>query len=45
VYWRSNKTDKAIEYYNKAIALDPNGNTGANAKNMLRQISEGKKGF
>jgi tetratricopeptide (TPR) repeat protein len=42
-YWRLKKTDKAIEYYNKAITLDPNGVTGQNAKNMLKQI-EAEKG-
>jgi tetratricopeptide (TPR) repeat protein len=41
--WRSNKPDKAIEYYNKAIALDPNGVTGQNARNMLKQIEAEKK--
>lgn len=40
--WKANKIDKAIEYYNKAIELDPNGVTGANAKNMLQQIKAGK---
>lgn len=41
-YWKANKTDKAIEYYNKAIELDPNGNTGQHARNMLNQIKSGK---
>ena len=41
-YWKANKTDKAIEYYNKAIELDPNGATGENARNMLNQIKGGK---
>ena len=40
--WKANRIDKAIEYYNKAIELDPNGVTGANAKNMLQQIKAGK---
>jgi tetratricopeptide (TPR) repeat protein len=43
-YWNANNTDKAIEYYNKAIELDPDGPTGDNAKRMLKQIKE-KKGF
>ena len=43
-YWKSGKTDKAIEYYNKAIELDPNGATGDNARNMLKQI-KGQKAF
>jgi tetratricopeptide (TPR) repeat protein len=41
-YWKSGKTDKAIEYYNKAIELDPNGATGDNARNMLKQIKSQK---
>ncbi len=40
--WRSDQKEKAIEYYNKAIALDPTGVTGDNARNMLRQI-QGEK--
>ena len=43
-YWNANNTDKAIEYYNKAIELDPNGPTGDNARQILKQIKE-KKGF
>ena len=41
-HWRAGKSDKAIEYYNKAIELDPDGETGKNAKNMLNQIKSGK---
>lgn len=40
--WRAKQPEKAVEYYNKAIALDPNGSVGENARNMLRQIKEGK---
>jgi len=36
--WRANETDKAIEYYEKAIELDPTGVTGDNARRMLRRI-------
>lgn len=43
--WKAKKTDKAIEYYNKAIALDPNGETGANARQKLLEIEKEKKGF
>lgn len=39
--WKAGKTDKAIEYYNKAIALDPDGVTGANARGMLEQVKAG----
>jgi len=41
-FWKSNNTDKAIEYYNKAIELDPHGATGDNARNMLKQIKSQK---
>ncbi len=40
--WKTKQKDKAIECYNKAIELDPNGSVGANAKNMLKQIEAGK---
>lgn len=40
--WKAGKMDKAIEYYNKAIELDPNGDTGANSREMLRQIKAQK---
>ena len=40
--WKANKTDKAIEYYNKAIELDPHGATGDNARRMLGQIKASK---
>src|SRR5688572_1683687 len=36
--WKAGKTEKAIEYYNKAIELDPNGVTGDNARQMLKQV-------
>jgi tetratricopeptide (TPR) repeat protein len=36
--WKAKKTNKAIEYYNKAIELDPKGVTGDNARKMLKQI-------
>lgn len=37
-YWKDKQKDKAIECYNKAISLDPNGDTGANARNMITKI-------
>lgn len=40
-YWVSGNREKAIEYYSKASQLDPQGPTGGNARNMLKQI-EGK---
>ena len=39
-YLKAGQKDKAIEYYNKAIAMDPNGSVGDNARNMLKQIKE-----
>ncbi len=36
--WKAKKIDKAIEYYNKAIELDPHGVTGDSARNMLKKI-------
>lgn len=39
-HWKANHTDKAIEYYNKAIEMDPNGPTGDNARSMLKQIKK-----
>lgn len=39
-HWKANKKEKAIEYYNRAIELDPNGSVGENARNMLKQISK-----
>ena len=40
--WKANKMEKAVEYYNKAIELDPNGVTGDNARQMLEQIKKAK---
>ncbi|MEM7084956.1 MAG: tetratricopeptide repeat protein [Bacteroidota bacterium] len=37
-YMKSKNFAKAKEYYNKAIVLDPNGSTGANARSMLEQM-------
>ena len=41
--WKAGKTDKAIEYYNKAIELDPHGVTGENARNTLKKIQAEKR--
>jgi len=40
-YLKDGQKEKAIEYYNKAFAMDPNGPTGKNATEMLRRIAEG----
>jgi len=39
-YWKSGDTTKAVELYNKAIALDPEGETGKHAREMLLKISQ-----
>jgi tetratricopeptide (TPR) repeat protein len=41
---KAGKTAKAIEYYNKAIELDPGGSTGENARHQL-QLIKAKKTF
>lgn len=38
--WKAGNKDKAIEYYNKAISLDPNGETGNNARRMLEEMKK-----
>jgi tetratricopeptide (TPR) repeat protein len=40
--WKANKIEKAVEYYNKAIELDPNGVTGDNSRKMIEQIKKAK---
>lgn len=40
--WKANNIEKAVEYYNKAIELDPNGVTGDNSRRMLEQIKKAK---
>lgn len=37
-YWKAKQIPKSIECYNKAIELDPKGETGDNARAMLKQI-------
>lgn len=39
---QAKQKDKAIEYYNKAIMLDPNGSVGENARRMLKEMEKGK---
>ncbi len=38
VHLKMKRFDEAKEYYNKAIALDPEGETGKNARAMLKEI-------
>lgn len=40
--WKAGQKDKAIEYYNKAIELDPKGLTGDNSRAMLEKIKSQK---
>ena len=40
-YMTAGEKEKAIEYYNKALAMDPNGPTGRNASHMLERIKSG----
>ena len=40
-YWKAKNNDKAIEYYNKAIQLDPDGVTGDNSREMLEKVKMG----
>lgn len=39
-YWKSEQKEKAIECYNKAIRLDPDGPTGENARKMLKEMNK-----
>ncbi|MBK9013429.1 MAG: hypothetical protein IPM82_04750 [Saprospiraceae bacterium] len=39
---KAGQKEKAIEFYNKAIELDPVGVTGENSRNMLKKINGGK---
>jgi Tfp pilus assembly protein PilF len=39
-YWQAGQLDKAKEYYNKAISLDPEGSVGNNARKMLEKMKE-----
>ncbi len=40
-FLKAGDKQKAAEYYNKAIAMDPDGPTGKNAREMLRTMAEG----
>ena len=42
-YWRNGHIEKAIENYNKAISMDPDGTVGRNAREMLSQIEKEKE--
>ncbi|MEY8021794.1 tetratricopeptide repeat protein [Muriicola sp. SD30] len=40
-YWKAGNTSKAKELYNKAIELDPEGDIGKHAREMLLEIEKG----
>ncbi len=40
-YWKSGDLNKAQELYTKAIALDPEGPVGENARAMLKEMDKG----
>ncbi len=40
-YLKAGQHEKAVEYYNKALSMDPKGATGRNARKMLKIIAEG----
>ncbi|RLD26022.1 MAG: hypothetical protein DRI75_12475 [Bacteroidetes bacterium] len=40
-FLKAGNKEKATEYYNKAITMDPDGATGKNAREMLRKMTEG----
>jgi len=42
-YWKSGNIVKAKELYAKAISMDPEGPTGANAREMLQKIEAASK--
>ncbi len=39
--WKAGRIEKAIELYNRAIELDPDGAVGDNAREMLKKIEQG----
>ncbi|MCB1124289.1 MAG: tetratricopeptide repeat protein, partial [Verrucomicrobiae bacterium] len=39
-YLKAGQKEKAVEYYNKAIKLDPEGSVGQNARMMLKKMAE-----
>ena len=39
-YLKAGDKTKALAYYNKAIKLDPEGDTGKNAKKMIKEINQ-----
>jgi tetratricopeptide (TPR) repeat protein len=39
-FWKAGQKEKAVEYYNKAIKLDPEGSVGQHARMMLKKIAE-----
>ncbi len=42
-YWKAGDLEKAKEYYNKAIKMDPDGPTGKNARAMMAEMDSGNQ--
>lgn len=42
-YWKAGQIEKAKEYYQKAISLDPDGWVGDHARKMLKEIEKEEK--
>ena len=40
VHWKAGQKEKAVEYYRKAISLDPDGPIGENARKMLKEMEK-----
>lgn len=40
-FWKMGNKEKATEYYEKAVSMDPDGPVGENARNMLRTMKYG----
>lgn len=41
-YWKAGDQNKAVTFFEKALAMDPDGPTGVTARKMLAKIQEGK---
>ncbi|PHN08280.1 hypothetical protein [Flavilitoribacter nigricans] len=39
-HWKAGKREKAVELYNKVIAMDPKGPAGTNARRMLKVMED-----
>jgi cytochrome c-type biogenesis protein CcmH/NrfG len=39
-YLKAGDKTKALEFYNKALKIDPNGETGKHASEMIKEINK-----